>query len=220
MAKGTAVQQPAEKRTAIVGNKTTELMVGAAAQKFVLASTSLETALDAFGKMKDEFNSLIEEKGLIVVTLENKIENLKQDLENKTAQNKIELQNQFNSDKESFVKIWLQAGGYTMIFINELNALKKDLTDIKASVEAQIKNAVIANTELLTNSHNNTINTLKLTHEKNEAENQAKINLMNEKNEFLADQVLSWKTAADEARKASVEIAKAGQVTQNFAGGK
>lgn len=220
MAKGTAVQQPAEKRTAIIGNKTTELIIGASANKMLAASTSLESMLDAYSKMKDEFQTTIDAKTLEVVTLESKIEDLKQDLQNKKTQNEIEIRNQFNADKESFVKNWLQANGYSMIYSNELAALRKDLADTKADVANQIKTAVTANTELLNNSHQNEINTLKLTHEKEEADNKAKINLMNEKNEFLAEQVTAWKTAADEARKASVEIAKAGQVTQNFSNGK
>jgi hypothetical protein len=214
----TAVQQPAEKKIAVVGNRTTELIIGMAANKFASATTSLESMMDSYNKMKEEFDQTISDRTLQVVTLESKIEGLKQDLENKTTQNKIELQNQFNADKEGFVKAWLQQNGYTMIFTNELNTLKKDLADTKADVENQIKKAVTNNTELLTNAHNNEINTLKLTHEKEQADNKAKISLMDEKNKFLGEQVEAWKTAADEARKASVEIAKAGSVTQNFSG--
>ena len=214
----TAVQQPAEKKVAVVGNRTTELIIGSAANKFVSATTSFESMMDSYNKMKEEFDQTISDRTLQVVTLESKIEGLKQDLENKTTQNKIELQNQFNADKESFVRSWLQQNGYTMIFTNELSTLRKDLADTKADVENQIKKAVTNNTELLTNAHNNEISTLKLTHEKEQADNKAKISLMDEKNKFLAEQVEAWKTAADEARKASVEIAKAGSVTQNFSG--
>ena len=220
MAKTTAEKQPTEKRTAIIGNRTTELIIGSAANKFVSASTSFESMLDAFDKMKNEFQETIDSKTLEVVTLESKIDDLKQDLQNKKTQNDIELKNHYDSQKKQYVENWLRENGYTMIFTNELAALRKDLTDTKADVANQIKMAVTNNTELLTNSHNNEISTLKLTHEKEQADNKAKISLMDEKNKFLAEQVDAWKTAADEARKASVEIAKAGQVTQNFANGK
>lgn len=212
-----AVQQPTEKKT-VVGNKTTELIIGSAANKFLSATTSFESMMDSYNKMKDEFDQTISDKTLMVVTLESKIVDLKQDLENKTTQNKIELKNQYDADKKAFVEAWLRENGYTMIYVNELSALKKELVDTKSDVENKIKVAVTAKEEILTESHKNEITTLKLTHEKDQAQNDAKISLMNEKIVFLTEQVDAWKTSADESRKASVEIAKAGQVTQNFSG--
>jgi len=211
MAKTTAVQQ-SEKKTAFVGNRTTELIIGSAANKMLSASTSFESMLGAFDKMKNEFQETIDSKTLEVVTLESKIEDLKQDLLNKKTQNEIEIKNHYDATKKTFVENWLKENGYTMIYSNELAALKKDLADTKADVANQIKTAVTANTELLNNSHQNEISTLKLTHEKEEADNKAKIGLMNEKIVFLGEQVDSWKKALNDEREAGVKRAQASQI--------
>src|ERR1044072_3651260 len=191
-----------------VGNKTTELIIGSAASKLQTAVNGLNTAILEVSKLETRAH----EGTLKITDLEDKIGGLQQDLKNKEAQNKIDLQLSYDSDRKAFVDKWMQENGMTAIKLTDLQNLNSELTQIKDKFDSNVK-AEVAKAEAIAKAKHEQESKIKdLEHTSKEAENKAKISQLEDKVSFLEEQVNSWKDALNAERTASVERAKASQI--------
>lgn len=199
----------------VTGTKTTEVILGTAASR-------LETGLKALSGVAEEVFKLdkkIEEYTLLISDLETKISSKELELKNSIAQNKIELQQAYDGDRESFVKVWLVARGFEIIAPSELAQLKADLAASKADLDAQIKREVAIVTNTLNRNHESSKKEYELEFKAKEATTVAALAQKDEKIKFLEEQVAAWKKALDDEREAGVKRAQAGAIQNLNLGG-
>lgn len=190
------------------GNKTTEIIVGAGAQKLVTAVAALRGVVEVI----DQLPTKVQENLILVSDLEDKIGGLKQDLQNKTAQNKIEIEQAYQADCRSFVDKWLSANGMTSIETSDLNELKSDLEEATTKMNENVAKAVNAATSSMKKEHENEIKMKTMEFEKKEADNLATIKQNAEQIKFLNEQVGYWKKALEDEREAGVKRAQASSI--------
>jgi hypothetical protein len=215
MSKTTAPQTEA-KVAVSKGTKTSEVILGTAAIK-------LGAGMKALGDMIGEIDKLtakVNENILIISDQEDKIAAKALELKNAVAQNKIELQQAYESDKEAFVQTWLNENDYEMISTTDLSDLKDELEKAISDTDKEVKREVAIVTNALTSKHAADKREYELTFAAKEAQNIAALSQKDEKIKFLEAQVLSWQTALDKEREASVQRAQAGTVQQTFTNGK
>lgn len=199
----------------LVGNKSTEITIGAAANKLSTAVKGMLSVVDELGKL----DAGLLDRTLQITNLDDKIGGLEQDLKNKTAQNKIELQNQFDTDKKAFVDKWLADNGFVCTTEEEIIELKEKLEAATTDVEAAIKKEVSIVTNSMTAKHNSDLKILGLEHEKKEANNLAEISQLKSQNAFLATQVDNWKIMLDKQVAAETARAQYGAINTLNIGG-
>lgn len=190
------------------GNKTTELVVGAAASRIENAVKALLSVSPEIGKL----TVIAQESTLKVADLEDKIGGLKQDYENKSAQAKIELQQAYDSNREAFAQKWLAEKGLISIARLDLASLEGDLADATQKVDEKVAKAVGAATSSMKKDHEQALAISKLEMEKLQASNAAEIVQLKNQNTFLVDQVNHWKTMLETQQKNETERAKYGQI--------
>lgn len=203
-------QTPAKK-----GNKTTEVIIGQGAQKFLGAVKQLESVVQVIGKLPDT----IQESVLQVTNLEDKIGGLKQELVNQTAQNKIEIQQAYEADRDAFANKWLQDNNVVAVNQEELAGLKQKVANFDQTLENTVKTEVGKAVGIEKANSANALKVQQLEHEKKEAENVAKIAQLQQQNTFLAQQMEYWKKALDDERQAGIERAKASSIHTLNVGG-
>jgi len=190
------------------GNKTTEIIIGSAASRMEAAVKALLQVAPEVEKLKTTLNS----GTLEVVNLEDKIGALKQDLTNKVAQNKIELQQAYDADQKAFVDNYLQRNKLVAILETKMDELHDSLDEATTKMSENISKAVNAATSAMKKDHDNADALAKMTFEKKEAENTAKITQLESQVKFLTEQVGYWKKALEDERVAGVERAKAASI--------
>lgn len=191
-----------------VGNVKTEVIIGTAAGKLSSAVKSFLDASAEIGKLPEH----AEELALIIVSREEKLSLLEQELKNRIAQNRIDLQQAFDADQSSFINHWLEKNGKVAVLISDYEGLQESLQKMQKDHEADIKAAEgkafgIANADKV-----NALKIAQLEHEKKEASNIAEIAHLKSQTANLQAQVDMLIKQVDEQRKASVEISKAGAV--------
>lgn len=197
------------------GTKTTEIIIGA-------ASSKLETGLKALIGVVDEvakLDSKISENTLLISDLEDKIAAKEVELKNSIAQNKIELQQAYDSDRQGFVRAWVMEKGYEVVEAASLAQLKADLAAAKADTEAQIKAQVAIVTNTLNRNHESAKKEYELEFKAKEAQTAAALAQKDDKIKFLEDQVASWQKALNDEREAGVKRAQAGAIQTLNVGG-
>lgn len=190
------------------GNKTTEIIVGAAAMKLEGAVKGILAAVDEVTKLEVK----AQETTLKVVDLEDKVGGLEQDLQNKIAQNKIEIKNQYETDKETFVSEYLHENNMTMVETPEFDRLSTLVRDAAQNEAAAVSKAVNAATGALKSAHESEKKVMELEYKTKEANNIAEMQQLKNQAKFMEEQVAHWKGALDDERKAGVERAKAASI--------
>lgn len=196
------------KKAAPKGNKTTELIIGQAAQKLVQALKAQKEAADIVGGLEAK----VEESTLKLVNLEEQIANKEQELKNAAAQNKISIQQAFDADKETFVKGYVMEKGLTVVAASEVQQLKNDLQAAKTDVEQQISKEVGKQLGIAKSQHESALKVAQLEYNAKEAANVAEITQLKSQVTFLQEQSNMWKTQLDSERQASVQRAQAGAI--------
>lgn len=202
------MEEVTKKKSIVVGNKTTETIIGTAATKLAQATKSILEAVTA----ADGINKLIEEGTLKVVNLESQIEELKITLAQEKKNSAIDLELAFKAKEDEMVNKYLESRKMAIIessvlakTISEHNSLKSEF-DQKVFVEVAKSNAI------LRKDHENSLQILNLQHQNKEAANNAEITQLKAQNAFLTEQVNSWKAALEAERAASVERSKASSI--------
>lgn len=196
------------KKPSVVGNKTTESIIGAGASKLLNAVSSLQDVV----KTLSNIDTIVEENTLKVVGLETTLAELEQQKKNTIAQNRIEIAQQFASDEQAFISDYLKNAGLVTIRPSEVDALKTELANTKSGIEDQVKREVNAQVGAIRAQFTNEAKMAALEHTTKEAQNLAKISQLEDRAAFLEEQVTSWKGALEAERTAGVERAKASSV--------
>ncbi len=196
------------KKSVSKGNKTTEIIVGAAVAKLTGAIVSLNTVVAEVGKLEQKASDGI----LKVSDLEDKIGGLEQDLKNKTAQSKIELEQAYNSNKENFVGQYLAEKKLTAVDSMEYGQLQVKLEEATKNVADTVKAEVGKAVGIEQNNSKNALAIQKLEFEKVQAQSTAQLSQSASQITFLEAQVKMWKDALDAERAAGVERAKASSI--------
>lgn len=190
------------------GNKTTELIIGTAAAKM---ESGIKTLLQVVPTI-EKLNETILTGTLEVSNLEDKIGGLKQDFINKAAQNKIELQNAYDTDRKEFVDKWLADNDMAVIEVDELGKLNSDLRDAQQTMDNAVKTAVASATGAMKKDNDNAMSLLKLEHEKKEAENKAEITQLRNQVSFMEKQCKMLEDQLTAERTAGVQRAQASSI--------
>ena len=191
-----------------VGNKTTEIIVGSAAMSLSSAVKNVMAAVEQVKTLENTSQTMT----LKVSDLEDKIGGLEQDLKNKTEQNKIEIKNQFEADKKSFVDTYLTEKKMSCIDTAELTTLRTSLSKAEDNKNAEIQKAVAFAVGAAKKDSDNAAKVATLEHEKKEAANAAEISQLKAQNKFLEDQVSHWKTMLEKQMTQETERAKHGAI--------
>jgi hypothetical protein len=211
MEKTTEARKVAPKK----GTKTTELIIGAAANKLSTAVLQMNTAIGEVTKLQQ----LAQDNTIIIVDLEDKIGALKQELENQMAQNKLNLELAFKSNKALFAAEWMSENNLASISTFELHNLKVDLENATSKMEDTVKREVGIITSRMKSEHENEKKVLMLEHEKKEANNLAELNQLRTQVTMWKEQADMWQKALDAERQAGIERAKASSIgTLNIGG--
>jgi len=155
-----------------------------------------------------KLENTIQEGTLKVMNLEDSIGSLQQELINKKAQNKLDIELAFNADNEEFVTKWLTKENMVSLDRNEYAAMTKKIQEAEATLTSTVTAEVAKATAMAKKEAENTIKMAELTQSAKEAENTAKISQLESQNEFLKAQVEMWKGQLEEQRKAETERSK------------
>lgn len=196
------------KTAKVVGNRTTEGIIGAGAAKLNVALV----ALNAVVKELSNIDSVVEENTLKVVGLESTIAELEQQKKNAITQNKIEIGQQYAADEQYFIDAYLKNAGLITIKPSEVDALRKDLDNTRSSIDEQVKKEVNAQVGAIRAQYINEAKMGALEHSTKEAQNLARISQLENRAAFLEEQVTSWKGALEAERQAGVQRAQASSI--------
>jgi hypothetical protein len=192
----------------VVGNKTTEIIIGTAATKLAQATKSINEALQAAAGI----TNLIDEGTLKVVNLQSEIEELKVTLAQEKKNAAIDLELAFKAKEDEMVNKYLATRNLAIVESSVLQKTISDYNTLKADFDKNVSSEVAKAIAIVRKDHQNDLTVLNLQHQNKEAANNAEITQLKAQNAFLAEQVASWKAALDAERLASVERSKASAV--------
>lgn len=196
------------KKVKVVGNKTTEVIIGSAASKLQIASKALSDAV----KEAQSINTLVEEGTLKVVNIESEISELKTKFNQEKSKLEFDLDLAYKTKETELVSSFLSRQGLVSIKSSDLQAIKVELDSKTKEFDTKV-NAEIGKTRaILVKDHENDTKILKLEHQNKESANTARITQLEEQNKFLLEQVESWKKSLDSERTAGIERSKANAI--------
>ena len=203
---GTDVKSPATKK--VVGNKQTESIIGSAARSLSQSLDKLHEVTKALSNIDDVVN----DKVLRIGTLEDTLEELQVKVRQKTEQNRIELQNQYDADAAAFTARFLTSKNLTAVDTAEYTKLNTQLQEAVLTKDRAVEEAVASAVKTEQEKARTAESLLNAEHARKEADNKAQITQLLSQVDFLTKQVDLWKTALDSERAASIERAKASSV--------
>ena len=186
----------------------TELVLGQAAQQITKAVAEMAAASATLTKLTAQADDLT----LLVANKEDQIAALEVEFAEKARQAKVNLEVSMKANTDSVVNTYLSENGKVAITKTELTNLNKELTDIKASAEAETKKQVAIVTNTLSTQYANDKRFVEAENKALAAETTAKLNalIQNEKN--LQAQVENLFEQLNAERNAGIERAKAGSI--------
>lgn len=196
------------------GTPKTEVIMGTAASKLAAGMKALNETVIELGTMTEK----IEENALIIANQEAEIASKEQELKNKIAQDKIELQQAYDSNRKTFVEQWLREKNFIMMDQLALTKLEQELLAAQDGNEEEKKKEIAIITNSMKSAHANELKTKELEFKATQAESNAKLTQMAEKIKFMEEQVASYRKQLDEEREARVKVAQASTIQQTFTG--
>ena len=189
-------------------SKTTELVLGQAAQQITKAVSELNSAVETVNQLKNEAEQLT----LLVANKEEEIASLETSYAEKSRQAAVDFELNMKANAEKVIAETLRASGKEAILSSELKALRQELESVKANADANTKKevAIVANT--LKSQFENDLRFMQSENKAVAAENASKIGTLTEKNTFLQDQVTQLYNQLNAERAAGIERAKAGAI--------
>lgn len=197
-------QEVKTKKVAVVGNKQTELIIGAGALKLESAIKSLSEVV----KMVENFDQIISDKTLKVETLDNNIAELETKFKQEKATKEFNLKLDFEASKDKYTNDYLASKGMVSIPNSEYGDLKskaiRNEEDIKKEISSEVHKAVGS----LTKEHNNTLQIKELEYKNREADNIAQLKQQGETITLLKSQITELIKQLDAERSAGIERSK------------
>jgi hypothetical protein len=183
------------------GTKTTELIIGSSA-------ANLSRGLESLRKLNSDlenFDKLIEEKTLKTADLEEKIERLNAEFIEKRRTAEVNFQNDLKEHEMSVIQSTLHSQNKVAISNEELEGYRS----LKNEFDKRLNEAVNVKMHTLSSSHASEIALLKANNERDNAQRDAKVTVLQDKIDMLQKQVESYETMIAENRKAETERARA-----------
>lgn len=196
------------KQVVIKGNKTTEMVIGTAAGKLSAAIAGMDLAY----KQLNDFQSKIDANTLKIVEQEEKMSLLEQDLKNKSAQNKIDLNIQYQNDRKQFIDNYTSENNLEIVEEGTLLNLQTKLQTTIQEVEQSIKSEVGKAIGIERSKSASDLRVAELEHKNALVANQSEITQLQAQNKFLTEQVQSWREQLNSEREAATERAKASSI--------
>jgi len=198
-----------------VGNKTTEIVIGAAYLKLQAASKSLQEGV----KQSEELVKIVEENTLKVTNLEDKIGALTTEYEEKRKKITFDLDLDYRSDKEKFVRNYVTENSLVLVKKEEYEDLNKKISDLSQGSQKAVNEALSSQKSQLEKDHKAEISILNSSFSAKEAENKATIESLKNQLAAALQSVEDWKKALDQERLAGIERAKASSIGTLNVGG-
>jgi len=195
-------------KTTKSSSKTTEMVLGQAAQQITKAVAELNSAVNTVNQLKSE----AEELTLLVANKEEEIASLETTYAEKSRQSAVEFELNMKANAEKVVTEVLRASGKEAISSTELKALRQELDSVKANADANTKSQVAEVAASLKAQFENDLRFMQSENKAVAAENASRIGVLNEKNSFLESQVAKLYEQLNAERSASIERAKAGAI--------
>ena len=192
----------------VVGNKTTEILIGSSVAKLQMAVKGIHEAAE----LAKGLGTLVDEGTLKVTNLEQEIADLQQDLINKKAQARIELEQQFKQDQAELAQSYLDRQGKMAIDADDYNNLREQLANLKANKDKEIAAEVGKAKGMMEANYANQKKIYELEATTKEAEKTAQIKQLEQQVVFLNKQVADWQQAVASERAAGIERSKHGAV--------
>jgi predicted RNase H-like nuclease (RuvC/YqgF family) len=195
-------------KTTKSSSKTTEMVLGQAAQQITKAVAELNSAVNTVNQLKSE----AEELTLLVANKEEEIASLETTYAEKSRQSAVDFELNMKANAEKVVTEVLRASGKEAISSTELKALRQELESVKANADANTKSQVAEVAASLKAQFENDLRFMQSENKAVAAENASRIGVLNEKNSFLESQVAKLYEQLNAERSASIERAKAGAI--------
>ena len=190
------------------GTPKTEAIIGAASNKIVTATKSLNDAVAAALKL----TQTLDENALKIADQEEKLQNLQTEYANKRTQQHIDLDLAYKADQKQFAEQYLAANTLVAVEKDEYVSLQQELEELKQNFNDKVRTEV-GKAEGIANSRAKAAEELaQARYEAKEAGNLAEIKNLQAQLNFANQQISVWKTQLDEERKAGVERAKASAI--------
>lgn len=197
-------QEVKTKKVAVVGNKQTELIIGAGALKLASAVKNITEAV----KLVEDFDQIISDKTLKVETLDNNISELETKFKQEKATKEFNLKLEFEASKDKYTNDYLASKGMTSILSAELQAIKDKSNKSEEDIAKAISQAVAIKESTLNKDHNNTLQIKELEYKNREADNIAQLKQQGETIALLKSQITELIKQLDAERSAGIERSK------------
>lgn len=188
-----------------VNTQKTEIVLGKAAMSMAQSLSKMEEGITIL----TNFQSQIAELDLQIATKEDSIKSLDQEYKNKKEQAEIDLKLAIQNDELTTVQNVLKKNGLVTISNDQLQKLEEELSDLKANYQADLKKEVSKREAIVTAKVNSDNKLRDAEFATKEAQNQAKITMLDEKVKFLTEANTNLKDQLDKALENSVKIAEA-----------
>jgi hypothetical protein len=200
-------QEVKTKKVAVVGNKQTELIIGAGALKLESAIKNLSEVV----KMVENFDQIISDKTLKVETLDN-ITELETKFKQEKATKEFNLKLDFEAAKDKYTNDYLASKSMKSILIADYDTLNHKAARNDEDIKKEINAAVHSATGAMTKEHNNTLQIKELEYKNKEADNIAQLKQQGETITLLKSQITELIKQLDAERQAGIERSKSTSV--------
>jgi len=183
------------------GTRTTEIIIGQSA-------TNLQRGLESLRKLSsdlEEFDTHIEQKTLKVADLEDRIEKLTSEFNEKRRSSEVTFQNDMKQFEMQTVSQVLEIQNKVAISNEEYQSYKT----LQVDFDKKVNEAVNSRVGVLSAQHTNQLELLKANNERDNAQKDAQLTVLKDKIDMLQRQISSYENMIDENRKAETERAKA-----------
>lgn len=190
------------------GTAKTEAIIGAASNKIVTATKSLNDAVSTALKLVET----LDDNALKIADQEEKLSNLNTEYSNKKTQQTIDLELAYKADKKRFVDEYLTDNGLVYVEKAKYDALAESVTEWEEKFNDKVNAEVGKATGMARREAENAQKLAEANYQAKEAQNLAKIQNLEAQLQFANQQTTHWQNQLNEERKASVERAKASAV--------
>lgn len=190
------------------GTAKTEAIIGAASNKIVTATKSLNDAVSTALKLVDT----LDENALKIADQEEKLANLNTEYSNKKTQQTIDLELAFKADKKRFVDEYLVENGLVYVEKAKYDSLEQAVVEWEEKFQEKVHAEVGKAKGMAERDAQNAQKLAEANYLAKEAQNLAKIQNLESQLGFANQQTAHWQNQLNEERKASVERAKASAV--------
>jgi len=190
------------------GTAKTEAIIGAASNKIVNATKSLNDAVATAVKLVET----LDDNALKIADQEEKLANLNNEYNNKKTQQTIDLELAYKADKKRFVDEYLTDNDLVYVEKAKYDSLEQSVAEWEQKFNEKVDAEVGKASGIAKREAENAQKLAEANYQAKEAQNLAKIQNLEAQLKFANEQTAHWQTQLNEERRASVERAKASAV--------